>query len=370
MLTSLGGWLSSQVMIPELPDGPFTIQEWKHRATMARDHEVKVVYAGFLWPFGHKASLVKVTERKFAPTQPGNPAYLFQRMFIIVREPTRTYTDDARRRRQRQAPRPRHAVQVGHVRHARHAEPRRARQAEAVRHEHRVRRWRGVLPRSRRRLRSSSRCSRSTSRATSIEYGGPMLFIERDHNVPGARRGCAQKIDEAYIAANDQFIRHDLGGQKVAFAKGAKPDDTTLQTKALYWEGLFPTFYGSLAQDDTRWAPALKTAEVVVPAMNALAGNNTPTKVAYPDHYSKNGFDPHAEVFLEITKATKLDFSGQSDRSGGFVTPNLSLTGLSRHARADRREHRQHRERHCRPRRLLRRDQGQVVRCRAAARAC
>ena len=55
------------------------------------------------------------------------------------------------------------------------------------------------------------------------------------------------KIDEAYIAANDQFIRHDLGGQKVAFAKGAKPDDTTLQTKALYWEGLFPTFYGSLA---------------------------------------------------------------------------------------------------------------------------
>ena len=81
------------VMMPELPDGPFTIQEWKHRATMARDHEVKVVYAGFLWPFGHKASLVKVTERKFAPTQPGNPAYLFQRMFIIVREPTRTYTD-------------------------------------------------------------------------------------------------------------------------------------------------------------------------------------------------------------------------------------------------------------------------------------
>ena len=73
MLTSLGGWLSSQVMIPELPDGPFTIQEWKHRATMARDHEVKVVYAGFLWPFGHKASLVKVTERKFAPTQPGQP---------------------------------------------------------------------------------------------------------------------------------------------------------------------------------------------------------------------------------------------------------------------------------------------------------
>ncbi|HTE64137.1 MAG TPA: hypothetical protein VK631_27520, partial [Solirubrobacteraceae bacterium] len=93
MLTSLGGWLSSDVQIAKLPDGPFSLQQWKHRATMGRDHEVKVVYAGFLFPFGHKASLVKVTERKFTPGRPGNPAYLYQRMFIIVQEPTRTYND-------------------------------------------------------------------------------------------------------------------------------------------------------------------------------------------------------------------------------------------------------------------------------------
>ena len=35
MLTSLGGWLDSHVMIPTLPDGGLTIQEWKHRAAMA-----------------------------------------------------------------------------------------------------------------------------------------------------------------------------------------------------------------------------------------------------------------------------------------------------------------------------------------------
>ena len=34
-------------------------------ATLGRDHYVRVMYAGYLWPFGHAASLIKVTERKF-----------------------------------------------------------------------------------------------------------------------------------------------------------------------------------------------------------------------------------------------------------------------------------------------------------------
>ena len=70
MLTALGGWLDSRVLFETLPDGGLTIEEWKHRAALGRDHEVKVVYAGFLLPFGHRASLVKITERKFAPGRP------------------------------------------------------------------------------------------------------------------------------------------------------------------------------------------------------------------------------------------------------------------------------------------------------------
>ena len=51
-------------------------------------------YEGFLYPFGHRASLVKITERKVLAPDGGagyNPAsspvaYLRQRMYIIVRE--------------------------------------------------------------------------------------------------------------------------------------------------------------------------------------------------------------------------------------------------------------------------------------------
>ena len=41
------------------------IEEWAHRATLGRDNYVRVVYAGHLYPTGHAASLVKVTERRF-----------------------------------------------------------------------------------------------------------------------------------------------------------------------------------------------------------------------------------------------------------------------------------------------------------------
>ena len=61
---------------------------------LGRDHYVRVMYAGYLCPFGHAASLIKVTERKFqsiAQEQPQRIAVLRQRFFIVVREPVRTY---------------------------------------------------------------------------------------------------------------------------------------------------------------------------------------------------------------------------------------------------------------------------------------
>jgi hypothetical protein len=72
------------------------ILEWRHLATMGRDHYVRVVYKGYLFPTGHAATLVKITERKFQAVPSGslaghNAAYLRQRFYIVVRQPTKTY---------------------------------------------------------------------------------------------------------------------------------------------------------------------------------------------------------------------------------------------------------------------------------------
>ena len=106
MLSALGAWVDTDGSwdAPVRPVGqrqPLTVQQWVHRATMGRDHYVKVVQAGFLFPFGHRASLVTVTERRFQRIRfpRGHPqlgrlaAVNRQRMYLVVREPERNYPD-------------------------------------------------------------------------------------------------------------------------------------------------------------------------------------------------------------------------------------------------------------------------------------
>jgi len=103
-LSSLGGWLTSRGSWPKqpfyrppgIPVQQLDVSEWVHVATQARDHYVKVVYEGYLYPFGHRAALIKVTERKVVPPDGGvvtyPTAYLKQHMYVVVREPVKTFS--------------------------------------------------------------------------------------------------------------------------------------------------------------------------------------------------------------------------------------------------------------------------------------
>ena len=71
----------------------FSIERWRQRTVLGRDVEVEVVYKGYLYPLGFKASLVKLTERRFALNE-GNgryTAFLIQRIFIRVGERDKTF---------------------------------------------------------------------------------------------------------------------------------------------------------------------------------------------------------------------------------------------------------------------------------------
>jgi len=94
MLTTLGAWIDVHGEWQTIVGVPLSLEEWRHVATMGRDHYVRVVEAGYLFPFGHRASLVTITERKFVRPNaefPGFVAYNLKREFIIVREPSRNY---------------------------------------------------------------------------------------------------------------------------------------------------------------------------------------------------------------------------------------------------------------------------------------
>jgi hypothetical protein len=89
MLTALGGYLDAlgqwnPCKIDE--NNQLTVQMWRHVATLGRDHYVKVVYKGYLAPFGLPASLVKVTQRAFESVAgKGFVAVLHQHMYIVVK---------------------------------------------------------------------------------------------------------------------------------------------------------------------------------------------------------------------------------------------------------------------------------------------
>src|SRR6185437_2258665 len=76
-----------------IPEPQFSVEQWRHKAAMARDNYVRVVYAGNLCHPGNRASLVKVTERKFQEAPHGTTtAYLRQSFFLIVRQPEMEYS--------------------------------------------------------------------------------------------------------------------------------------------------------------------------------------------------------------------------------------------------------------------------------------
>ena len=90
MLSSQGAWLDVHGEWDNIPE--VALVEWRHLMTAGRDHYVKVVKEGSLFHFGHRAVFIKITERKFLKPQEGPlGAYLQQRYFIVVREPTKTY---------------------------------------------------------------------------------------------------------------------------------------------------------------------------------------------------------------------------------------------------------------------------------------
>jgi hypothetical protein len=59
MLSALGGWLNAE--------GTWPTFEWEHEAVCGRDMRVRTVRHGMLYPLGHRADYVELTERQIDP---------------------------------------------------------------------------------------------------------------------------------------------------------------------------------------------------------------------------------------------------------------------------------------------------------------
>ena len=302
-LSSLGAWMDvlgdwNPPINPWSPQS-FSVQQWRHKATMARDNYVRVVYAGYLAPGGHRASLVKVTERKFQLSPSGNTtAYLRQRFFLIVREPEKAY-GFLPANLQRGFPFRRLKVTTL-------VTP----SLDAPQLDGGVY---SFFPKVAGQFFLFHLVGEDADGQTA-EFTTPLYFVEQSG--PGHYATAANNWN------GSGQTQRDLGGQKIAFAPSSTPGagDAVLDTARM-------TISATLLGLDPPFAPQMSGADVNVASIQQLTGNPGAVSIQlYPD-YVANDFKAGG-VYVQTLSTLGVGFRG--DQSGGVATPNLEVNGLSR----------------------------------------
>ncbi|MEU6197343.1 hypothetical protein [Streptomyces sp. NPDC047061] len=345
-LSTLGGGLDSLGRWPKPPAG-LDVTQWRHRAALGRDHYVRVMYAGRLCPFGHRAELVKVTERKFDPGRPDHGAYLCQRMFVVVREPVVTYDREVLGPGAEPRDRLHLLFPFTSVQLLTQVTPD---LAEPVNLD-------GILPgehaffpvasgKNPARPEDAFRFAVSAVDRDGrlVEFQVPLLFLGKT----------AHESPDAVTAVADHYNRQDTGptsgppdetttvgrvtaalrGQSVAMAPSTSPGDTALELAESVW-GMETT--GELLAGDSeeapRFVPRLRWARAVLPQVRSLSGFRSALPLRYPAPYAKHAFEDgnRGELFAELVLYTApLSFHHAADRSGALVTPSFDVAGVSR----------------------------------------
>ena len=314
----------------EPPFYQLDLSEWVHVATLARDHYVRIVYEGELWPFRHRAALIKVTERKFMQHSSGViGAYLMQRMFIVVREPEKTFNARGN---------PFKLVRLTTLVTPDIADP------QIIVGTNRSF-WVEVVtgappapdqppPRDFFRFHAVG----TDAGDNAVDFTVPLMFVSiSDVADAGKLKPVAT---ECNATLNITRRGASVPGQKVTFAKPEpdptkRNDNTRLVTQTL-----------NFIVDAAGNPPQLLKADVKIPQVQELLGNDAPTTISYFRDYVANGFDAATGVFAQIVKedlskfksddplaamvADTLGVNFSADKAGGFATPNLGVSTLTR----------------------------------------
>ena len=337
-LSARGGFLDS---VGDWDSTAFDLAEWKHQATLGRDQYVKVTLKGFLYPFGHRAVFTVVSEREFETVGSETVATFRQYSYVVVREPTLSYDP---------------ADTYGIANNSRDLP------------------FRSLTIRSLRTPTIDGGANPPAFLSSSAFEGNPFVpmvngapFLwhlsgvdwlgqQSDFTVPaifvfqqdGFNATNSATVRSAYNAlpVSGSIRVGTFTGQEVAFAASHLPGDTNLSVQSMTFgagggtgpsTGAKQTAY--VQHDQPLCYPNVTQASVVLTAAAQAAGGPSPSPatalnpdVAYHPTFVANDFNSAANqgnVYLQILgSGPALNFGSGS--SGGVMTPNLALTGLSR----------------------------------------
>jgi hypothetical protein len=322
---------------PILPGIPITgeqldLSEWVHIAAQGRDHYVRIVYEGHLYPFGHRAALIKITERKFIDTavpEGGTTpvAHMIQREYIVVREPEKFYRGQLNGLPETLAGR---KMPLTKIRLTTLVTPD-LHQPLPIIGGTNFSFWiqTGGSPQD-----FLFHAVATDISGHQIEFTTPLIFASLTDTGGGFPH--LSTIQGVYSASGERRAC-PVPKQKMTYAPrnpADTTDNTTLATSALYFD---TDSHASLVASFGGYMPILYKAAVHIPAIEQLLGTDTNTTIRLYDPYIQNDLDPHAGVFAEIVKDTgaalvadQMPVTFTADKAGGIATPNLNLSNLSR----------------------------------------
>ncbi|MDX2138690.1 MAG: hypothetical protein SF123_11400 [Chloroflexota bacterium] len=342
MLSALGGWLKLRDVNDQV-----TGEKWIHNMTMGRDHFVRIVDEGFLFPFGHRAALVAVSERKFIFQDQGNvadtaqrissDAMLLKRQFIIVRERERNYvaTAAAFTHAGRELPfdRVQIVTEVTPLLDPATIPPKPA----------------GVNPVTLVFWPQTNVAGGRTEKVQfeligidkdgrSISFEMPLVFVPDVLPSAGMPEEDLQAIKSAVASrattlyGDEPNLEVAMKAQQIAYTPIAPSDGFT--KSLLMTEHM--RFDGQLANSQGGFLPQMREARVTLPELGTVSGRNVAATrtINYASNYLTSGFPttPNGvnkeEVFALFADGSLL-LEMPAERTG-FATPSFSFDGLSR----------------------------------------
>ena len=325
MLSSLGAWLNLRYAydVPDPKHSGLTLEEWRHIASMGRDQYVRVVYRGYLLPFGFPASLIRITERKFKNIDGKNIAALFQRMYVVVRHPEISYKEQDQKHEGRLNPFKK--IKVTTLVTPNLGNP--------ILSEVPGLGQSAFWPRDTNNKDFNFHIIAEDGDGQRCEFALPLLFI--DDSTASNPLILNDKIINEYNKEDKNKARRicNLFEQKVALAKSTSPTslDTTYAIKSIKFGLEKPEEGKVLPPQALQCFPKITIAEIYDAGMKQLAGAEKAVTISYHQTYLEKGFSGNnkdAEVFAQLEESASLTFG--ADKCGGIVTPNLNLIGFSR----------------------------------------
>jgi hypothetical protein len=298
-MTTLGATASLRSTWPANPG--ITLSKWEHEAVTGRDVYVRRERQGFLFPFGHRASVNIVTRRVIN----GSVAELFEQEFLNILEESRSFSGFDM---------PLKRVVIG--------TPSRLEGHTGSHKAYRV----------------AATITDSASNVIGCQVDMLFVTVEEAANITAMET----VTNVEYINLHDTI---DLNGQRIALADDSHNRGDATMAVATLKLGVNVRSFGAGAPS---FRPFMLEADIRIPAVDqltAFGGGNQPpahalaaapgllTKIKHTELYRRSGFaapNDKKQVFAEFAQ-TPIDISIPAARAGGLAIPTFKgIDGLSK----------------------------------------